>query len=111
MVALLLVNILGNKMDWSIMLWGTIASLAAGLATGLGALPVFFLKDISEKALDILLGFAAGAMIFVVADEIIPETHRVDKGYSRMATYGLVAGFVFMLFLDNFIEPFLTNIL
>ena len=277
--AILLVTSHVIKMDWSIILWGTIASLAAGLATGLGALPVFFLKDISEKALDILLGFAAGvmlaasafsllvpalglpanegggvwvvsgglivgvlfialvdkwaphkhfvkgpegrvskrlaatwlfviaitihnfpeglavgvsfgqggenivtglivaiaiglqnipegtavampllkegytkrkafliatlsglvepigafigvaavgiakfflgfgmafaagAMIFVVADEIIPETHRTDKGYSRMSTYGLVAGFVFMMFLDNFIEPFLTSIL
>ncbi|MHA1464214.1 MAG: ZIP family metal transporter [Candidatus Heimdallarchaeaceae archaeon] len=266
-------------MDWSIILWGTIASLAAGLATGIGALPVFFLKDISEKALDILLGFAAGvmlaasafsllvpalnlppsegggvwivsggvivgvvfialidkwaphkhfvkgpegkvskrlaatwlfviaitihnfpeclavgvsfgqggeniipgiivaiaiglqnipegtavampllkegytrkkaffiavasgivepigaflgvaavgiakfflgfgmafaagAMIFVVADEIIPETHRGEKVYSRMATYGLIAGFVIMMFLDNFIEPLLASIL
>ena len=45
------------------------------------------------------LGFAAGAMLFVISDEIIPETH--SKGKSRLATFGVMVGFVIMMSLDN----------
>ena len=45
------------------------------------------------------LAFAAGAMLFVISDEIIPETH--SKGKSRMATFGVMVGFVIMMALDN----------
>ena len=45
------------------------------------------------------LAFAAGAMLFVVADELIPESHR--KGHERDATFGLMAGFVIMMVLDT----------
>jgi len=44
------------------------------------------------------LAFAAGAMLFVIADEMIPESHR--KGYKREATFGLIAGFIVMMLLD-----------
>jgi zinc transporter ZupT len=44
------------------------------------------------------LGFAAGAMIFVISHEIIPETHR--KGFELEGTFGLMIGFVLMMFLD-----------
>jgi ZIP family zinc transporter len=53
-------------------LLGTIASLCAGLATGLGAVPAFFVRRVSEALLDASLGFAAGAMLFVICEEIIP---------------------------------------
>jgi len=42
---------------------------------------------------------AAGAMLFVISDEIIPETHA--KGRSRLATFGIMIGFVIMMTLDN----------
>jgi len=42
-----------------------------------------------------MLGFAAGAMIFVVSDEMIPESHR--KGFEREATFGLVVGFIVII--------------
>jgi ZIP family zinc transporter len=45
------------------------------------------------------MGFAAGAMIFVISDEIIPETHR--PGSERWATYGLIVGLITMLALDG----------
>jgi ZIP family zinc transporter len=45
------------------------------------------------------LAFAAGAMLYVISDEIIPETHR--RGFEREATWGLIAGFCLMLVLDN----------
>ena len=43
--------------------------------------------------------FAAGAMLFVISDEIIPETH--SKGKSRSATFGVMVGFVVMMAMDN----------
>ena len=78
---------------------GFLASLVAGLATGAGALPVLFTRQVSDRTLDIMLGFAAGAMLFVVCDELIPESHR--KGHERDATFGLMAGFIIMMVLDT----------
>jgi ZIP family zinc transporter len=46
-------------MNMDIVWVGTAASLVAGLATGFGALPVLFTKRVSDKFLDIMLGFAA----------------------------------------------------
>jgi ZIP family zinc transporter len=45
------------------------------------------------------LGFAAGAMLFVVSHEIIPESHR--QGHEHHATAGLMLGFVLMMVLDT----------
>ena len=45
------------------------------------------------------LGFAAGAMLFVISHEIIPESHR--KGHESFATSGLMLGFVLMMLLDT----------
>ena len=45
------------------------------------------------------LGFAAGAMLFVVSHEIIPESHR--QGHENFATGGLMIGFVLMMLLDT----------
>jgi ZIP family zinc transporter len=86
-------------MNGDIVWLGTVASLVAGLATGFGALPVLFTKRVSDKLLDIMLGFAAGAMFFVIADEMIPESHK--KGFQREATFGLIAAFVIMMLLDT----------
>jgi ZIP family zinc transporter len=44
------------------------------------------------------LAFAAGAMLFIISDEIIPETHR--KGFEKLATFSLLFGFVCMMYLD-----------
>jgi ZIP family zinc transporter len=45
-----------------------------------------------------MLGLAAGAMLFVISHEIIPETHR--RGYEHLATFSLIAGFIVMMILD-----------
>ena len=45
------------------------------------------------------LGLAAGAMLFVVSHEVIPETHR--NGHQTHATLGLMAGFALMMTLDT----------
>ena len=44
------------------------------------------------------LAFAAGAMLFVILDEIVPETHR--PGFENSGTIGAVIGLVVMMFLD-----------
>jgi len=60
----------------------------------IGALVV----SISEPLLPWGLSFAAGAMIYVISHEIIPETHR--SGHQNLATAGLAIGLVLVLFLD-----------
>jgi ZIP family zinc transporter len=55
--------------------------------------------SLAEPLLPAILGLAAGAMLFVISDEIIPETHR--RGYENVATFSLLGGFVLMMFLDT----------
>lgn len=64
-----------------------------GGVLGVGAVTVF------SSVLPFGLAFAAGAMLFVISDEIIPETH--SKGKSRIATFGVMVGFVIMMAMDN----------
>lgn len=53
---------------------------------------------ITGPMLPIVLGLAAGAMLFIISSEIIPETHR--HGYEDVATFSLLGGFAVMMFLD-----------
>ena len=77
-------------------------ALLAGLFTWgctiVGLAIVFFFKNISRKLLDIMMGFAAGAMIFVVTEELIPESQT--NGNTDVATLGLMDGFVVMMVMD-----------
>ncbi|WP_408959050.1 ZIP family metal transporter [Natrinema sp. 74] len=74
----------------------------AGVRAGLVEIPLAVLGALAVSAVEPLLpyamGFAAGAMLFVISDEIIPETHI--RGYERIATLGVLAGTVVMLYLD-----------
>lgn len=49
------------------------------------------------------LAFAAGAMLFIVVDEMVPESHKKGFG-SREATYGLVVGLIIMMLLDSILK-------
>jgi len=53
---------------------------------------------VAEPILPYAMGFAAGAMLYVISDEIIPETH--GRGHERLATLGTMVGLVVMLSLD-----------
>ncbi len=81
---------------------------AVGIATLTGLVePVGGLLGISMVSafaplLPIAMGFAAGAMLFVISEEIIPETH--NKGRSRLATFSLMIGFIIMMVLDNLLS-------
>lgn len=75
-----------------------IVAAITGLVEPVGAVLGFGLVNIFKPVLPVVLASAAGAMLFVICDEIIPETH--SKGYEREATYGIIFGFVIMMVLD-----------
>ena len=64
----------------------------------LGAVLVFLTKEVKRWVLDAMLGFAAGVMIFVVVEELFPESQK--GGYADLATMSLMAGFGVMMTLD-----------
>jgi ZIP family zinc transporter len=72
---------------------------ASGLLEPLGALLGVGLSSGMAFAYPLGLGLAAGAMLFVVSHEVIPETHR--NGHQTSATIGLMGGFALMLLLDT----------
>ncbi len=76
--------------------WGVAA--LTGLAEPLGAILGLAVLGSLPAFYPLGLALAAGAMLFVVSHEIIPETHR--NGFETLATGTLLAGFVFMLLLD-----------
>jgi ZIP family zinc transporter len=57
------------------------------------------LGDISAMLLPTLTALAGGAMLYVISDEMIPETH--SHGYEKNATCALVAGVLLMLFIEQ----------
>ena len=71
----------------------------SGLIELIGAVLLVFVMSFSKTLLPIILGFAGGAMIYVVSHEVIPETHR--HGYEEEATLGFLIGFMIMLILDT----------
>ncbi|MDO9164142.1 MAG: ZIP family metal transporter [Methylococcaceae bacterium] len=70
-----------------------------GLVEPVGGLLGVTMVTVFEPILPIAMGFAAGAMLFVISEEIIPETH--SNGRSRHATFALMIGFIIMMALDN----------
>jgi ZIP family zinc transporter len=74
----------------------------AGIRSGVVEIPLAVLGAYAVGAVSALLpyamGFAAGAMLFVISDEIVPETHT--RGHERVATLGTVLGVIVMLYLD-----------
>ncbi len=72
-----------------------------GLIEVVGTFVGYFAATISSTILPFALAFAGGTMLYVISDEMIPETH--SHGYERMATYSILIGFIFMLFMDTFI--------
>lgn len=67
----------------------------AGTMIGFGAV------NIATAILPFALAFAGGTMIYVVSDEMIPETH--SHGYEKQATYALLFGFMTMILMDYYI--------
>lgn len=82
--------------------WGRLQAILLALATGavetVGGLIGAGAVTLSGAVLPWALAAAAGAMLFVISHEIIPETH--ENGHETPATFGLIAGFVIMMLLD-----------
>lgn len=73
-------------------------SLSIAMLEVVGVWLGYGMGAISEDLLPVLLSMAGGAMLYVVSDEMIPETHA--HGYQKVATYALILGFVTLVFLD-----------
>ena len=73
-------------------------ALATGLVEVAGTLIGFFAVSVASAILPFALAFAGGTMLYVISDEMIPETHA--HGSQRGATYSLLAGFCLMLISD-----------
>jgi len=79
---------------WKAFLFGFISGVVEPIAAGIAILLTYFVSAI----LPFTLSFAAGAMIYVVVEELIPEAN--EGKHSNLATIGLAIGFVLMMVLD-----------
>ncbi|WP_426113410.1 ZIP family metal transporter [Pseudomonas sp. DSP3-2-2] len=76
-----------------------LVAIGSGLMEPIGSLIGLGISSGFAIAYPVSLGLAAGAMLFVVSHEVIPETHR--NGHQTPATLGLMGGFAVMMFLDT----------
>lgn len=75
-----------------------IAAMITGLVEVIGTLIGYFAVSLASAILPFALAFAGGTMLYVISDEMIPETHA--HGSERGATYALLVGFCVMLVTD-----------
>ena len=75
-----------------------LCALITGLIEVAGTLLGFFAVQLASAILPFALAFAGGTMLYVISDEMIPETHA--HGSERGATYSLLVGFCLMLVFD-----------
>ena len=75
-----------------------IIGMLTGLVEVVGTLIGYFAVSIASAVLPFALAFAGGTMLYVISDEMIPETHA--HGNERGATYALLVGFCLMLVMD-----------
>ncbi len=75
-----------------------ICAMLTGLVEVVGTLIGYFAVSVSTVILPFALAFAGGTMLYVISDEMIPETHA--HGSERGATYALLVGFCLMLVMD-----------
>ncbi len=75
-----------------------VIALVTGLVEVVGTFLGFFAVSVAKVILPFALAFAGGTMLYVISDEMIPETHA--HGEQRGATYALLVGFCLMLAMD-----------
>merc|ERR1712166_1378912 len=80
---------------WRSFMWGRMSGAVEPIAGVFGALLVQFAKPVLPYA----LAFAAGAMIFVVMEDLVPEAHK-DPANKAVSTWGLFIGFCTMMSMD-----------
>lgn len=67
-------------------------TFASGITTGMGAFFGAFMGSVSQSLISLCLAFAAGAMLYIVSGELIPESNKLYRG--RIASLGNILGFV-----------------
>jgi ZIP family zinc transporter len=80
---------------------GVLSSLLAGASTGIGGLPVLFMKQVSDRTMDTMLGFAAGVMLAATAFSLLIPA--IEYGGVWIAVPGFVIGGVFVYLLDHYV--------
>ena len=75
-----------------------VCAMITGLVEVVGTFIGFFAVSVASAILPFALAFAGGTMLYVISDEMIPETHA--HGSERGATYALLIGFCLMLASD-----------
>lgn len=70
----------------------------SGIVEPIGAILMILLSNLITPAMPYLLSFAAGAMIYVVVEELIPEASEGE--HSNLSTLGFAVGFVLMMIMD-----------
>ena len=83
-------NLSRRKAFW----YGQLSGMVEPISGVLGALAVIYVRPLLPFA----LSFAAGAMIYVVVEELVPESH--SQSHSHYATWGAMGGFAIMMLLD-----------
>ena len=78
----------GGMKPWKVMIY----VILSGIATGVGALIGAIIGNISEQVIAICLAFAAGAMLYIVSGELIPESNKLYQG--KMTAIGNMFGFI-----------------
>lgn len=81
---------------WKCFLYGQASGIVEPIAAVIGAALVMYMKPILPYA----LAFAAGAMIYVVVEELIPESQHGDHEATHLSTLGCMIGFAIMMILD-----------
>lgn len=76
-------------------------AVISGLTEVIGVFVGYFAITISKAILPFALAFAAGTMLYVIVDDIVPQTH--ERKSSHLSTYALLAGFCLMLVIDAII--------
>ncbi len=89
--------IMAGVSKWRVFLIASFTGVIEIIGTMIG----FTAVSVANAILPFALAFAGGTMIYVVSDEMIPETH--SHGYERMATYSLIFGFITMMIMDYYI--------
>lgn len=78
----------GGMKIWKVLLY----VILSGITTGIGALAGAIIGNISQTIIAMSLGFAAGAMLYIVSGELIPESNKLYKG--RISAVGNMLGFL-----------------
>jgi ZIP family zinc transporter len=74
-------------------------SLGIGVISMIGTFMGYYLVNMTAALLPFLLAFAGGTMLYVISDEMIPETHA--HGYEKQATFSLLSGFLLILVIQK----------